>query len=560
MNRYKKANEGIHAPGELKEKAARPAGKQGGGYRRWTGAVAAVLVVAVIGGIALWPGRNGGPTAGNGGSPNGEPAPYAGLAPGDARSVPDGGMNGGEGDAEAAVYGHHQDELPASCQTHALALAAYPAMHPYPRDEDYFGDLDGQSGMDKAYDAWNEAYQAWWEDRRALRPETDLSGVLDGFLAASSARFLTGADGDNRVYSPLNIYLALSMLAETTGGNSRAQILDLLDADSIEALRTRAGDLWRSCYQDDGTTATILANSLWLRDDMTYSQETLDTLAKDYYASAFSGEMGSEDYNQALRDWINAQTEGLLAEQANGLEMDPATVLALASTIYFKAAWSEEFAKEDTRTDTFHTPSGDVDAEFMHATLWGCTYYWGDHFAAVSLSFRESGSMWLILPDEGYTVDELLKSGEAMEFLTADKYGEWDAETQEEVGGWPGKKYLRVNLSMPRFDVSSDLDLIDGLKKLGVTDVFDPAVSNFDPLGASTNDPLYVSQAQHAARVTVDEEGCEAAAYTVMMAYGAGAPPDDEVDFTLDRPFLFAVTGGWGGMPLFVGAVNQPNG
>lgn len=58
----------------------------------------------------------------------------------------------------------------------------------------------------------------------------------------------------------------------------------------------------------------------------------------------------------------------------------------------------------------------------------------------------------------------------------------------------------------------------------------------------------------------VDEEGCEAAAYTVIMV-GAGAemPPDDEVDFTLDRPFLFAITGE-GNLPLFVGVVNQPNG
>ena len=58
----------------------------------------------------------------------------------------------------------------------------------------------------------------------------------------------------------------------------------------------------------------------------------------------------------------------------------------------------------------------------------------------------------------------------------------------------------------------------------------------------------------------VDEEGCEAAAYTVIMTEcGAAMPPDDEVDFTLDRPFLFAVTGD-SDLPLFTGVVNQPNG
>ena len=31
-------------------------------------------------------------------------------------------------------------------------------------------------------------------------------------------------------------------------------------------------------------------------------------------------------------------------------------------------------------------------------------------------------------------------------------------------------------------------------------------------------------------------------AYTEMAMSGAGAPPEDEIDFTLDRPFLFALT------------------
>ena len=169
--------------------------------------------------------------------------------------------------------------------------------------------------------------------------------------------------------------------------------------------------------------------------------------------------------------------------------------------------------------------------------------------------------MWFILPDEGYSVDQLLESGEAMEFLLADKYGAWDEEAKEYVGAWPGQKRLIIHLSVPKFDVSSDLDLIEGLKELGVTDVFDWQVSNFDPLEAGTDDPLYVGKAQHAARVTVDEEGCEAAAYTVIMVpAGAAPPPDEEVDFTLDRPFLFAVTGDWSGLPLFTGVVNQPNG
>ena len=536
MKRYQQANEGIHAPGDLKEKAARPTA--GRPYSRWMGAV---LAVAVIGGIAMWPRQGGQPM---------KLASYEGAA-GDAetgglqpRIMPDGGP-------ECA---------PASYESCALSLADEPGMAPYPKDEDFFADVgDGEDAWQKANDAYSAAYEAWWESRKALRSGTDYTGLLDGFISASSAQFLAGAGAENRVYSPINVYMALSMLAETTGGDSRAQILELLQVDSIEALRQRAAALWKDNYRDDGVVTSLLANSLWLRSGMTYSQDTLDTLAKDYYASSFSGKMGSEEYNQALRDWLNAQTNGLLAEQAQGLEMSPETVLALASTIYFKAAWSGEFDKNRTETDRFHAPDGDVDAEFMRQSMMG-SFYWGDNFTAVQLSFQRGGSMWLILPDEGCSVDELLRSGEAMDFLLTPKYDQYDDKGNVTREGWTGQKYLTINLSMPRFDVSSDLSLIDGLKELGVTDVFDYTVSNFDPLGASTDEPLYVSTAQHAARVKVDEEGCEAAAYTVIMTEcGAAMPPDDEVDFTLDRPFLFAVTGD-SGLPLFTGVVNQPNG
>ncbi|MCH5231965.1 MAG: serpin family protein, partial [Muribaculaceae bacterium] len=76
-------------------------------------------------------------------------------------------------------------------------------------------------------------------------------------------------------------------------------------------------------------------------------------------------------------------------------------------------------------------------------------------------------------------------------------------------------------------------------------------------LEASAAEALFVSQVQHAARVKVDEEGCEAAAYTYIGMPTSGMPPADEVDFILDRPFLFAITGD-SGLPLFVGTVNQP--
>ena len=99
------------------------------------------------------------------------------------------------------------------------------------------------------------------------------------------------------------------------------------------------------------------------------------------------------------------------------------------------------------------------------------------------------------------------------------------------------------------------MELTDGLKRLGLTDIFDPGKSDFTSL--TDIGPIVLSQANHAARVMVDEEGVTAAAYTLMQDAGAGRPPQEEIEFRLNRPFLFAIMG-TGNVPLFVGVVNQP--
>ncbi|MDE6590798.1 MAG: hypothetical protein K2K53_10750, partial [Oscillospiraceae bacterium] len=473
------------------------------------------------------------------------------------RAIP--GENGEEPPVEEPpVYGD-------SYAGYALALAGYglpeKELPPMPVWSDFHADNEDEEAWQQAEEAYDKALEEWRRARFAAQYRVEENETIDGFVTASTERFLAGAGEKNRVYSPLNVYMALAMLAETAGGDSRQQILDVLGVDSIETLREDAAALWESYYRDDDLGISVMANALWLRDGMTYSQDTLDTLAQTYRASSFAGEMGSPEYDQAKRDWVNEQTRNMLTEQADGLFFHPDTVLGLTSTLYFKSAWSTPFSPELNTRDVFHAPSGDVETEFMHTGEWSTgTYYWGDHFSAIGRGFQAQGySMWFILPDEGYTVDDLLASGEAMEFLRIGNSHTYNRETDEIEYEWANQKYLRINLSLPKFDVSSDLELSAGLKALGITDVFDPSVSDFDPLGASTGDPLCISQVAHAARVTIDEEGCTAAAYTDLMLCGAAAPPDEEVDFTLDRPFLFAVTG-TGDLPMFLGAVNQPNG
>lgn len=393
------------------------------------------------------------------------------------------------------------------------------------------------------YERQKEEYDKWEESVREKRQlGNEYKDVLDGFVRTAAPRLLADDSGQNVVCSPLNLFESLSLLAETTDGETKTQILSLLGTDEA-ALRPAAQALLNANSIDSGVTTSVLANSVWLGNGLRYNEETLKLLAEEYYTSSYSGEFGSEDYNAALREWLNRQTKGMLKQQADNVTLPETAVLCLASTVYFSARWQDEFNPSNNTFDLFHTPAGDVTAEFMHSKRYGA-FCWGERFQAYELRFSSEcggGGVRLILPDEGVEVNDLLADPELYDSLSSNR--------------WKKTTYTQVELSLPKFDVSSDLELSDSLKALGVTDVFSEN-ADFSPL---LEDDAALSEVRHAARVVVDEEGTQAAAFTVEVLNGAAPPPDTTVEFTLDRPFIFVVESSCGST-LFMGVVNNPLG
>ena len=432
--------------------------------------------------------------------------------------------------------GSGKNEYPARYADMLLASAAYPDMPQYP-----------EAPADENWDAYSVALETWQAARSALRdqPEGYQEG-FDVFFANSTPVFLNGAGSENRVYSPLSLYMALGMSAEITDGNTRQQILDVLAQKDLETLRTHAESVWKANYADDGLAKCVLASSLWTNQLTDYRPKTLDTLASVYYASVFSGDPKRDAYSKLMQEWINQQTDGLLADYADGIRMDPEMLLTIASTVNYSGKWSSQFDRTLTEAGTFHAPDGDVSCDFMHAE-YETGYYCGEHFTAVGLDLDHNGQMRLILPDEGISPEDLLDDAQVCEYLT-----------QSQQAASANERHAFVNMTVPKFDVSSGMNLEDGLKTLGITDIFEPDKADFSPLTANAADAenVYLSKAEQDARVLIDEAGCKAAALTVLEFACTGAPTE-QYEFVLDRPFLFEIISD-AGMPLFVGIVNNP--
>ena len=395
-------------------------------------------------------------------------------------------------------------------------------------------DMTAQEYMySNEHTSWQSAYMELVEATQGLS-----SGMNDYCLALMGQ--LLPAEDENTICSPLNTYIAFSVLAEVTDGATRQQILDMLGAESIDAVRANITALWNSNYADTPSFKSLLANSLWLRDDVTYNGDTLSRLAETYYASTFRGTMGAPEMDEALRTWTDDNTGGLLKEYTKDMKLDEDTVLDIVSTLYYKATWIESFKKEANTRETFHGTRGDTTVEMMHDSE-SMGVYQTDAFTAVAKRLQDSGSMYFLLPNEGVDVSTLATDPDMIKLLNYD-------DTDEH---WSHKQ---VRLSVPKFKVSAKSDLLDVMQALGVTDALDPAVSDFTPL-TTDMDQLYVSKAEHAATLEVDENGVLGAAYTEVAVKAVGMPME-YVELVLDRPFMFVVTGADGSM-LFSGIVRN---
>lgn len=366
--------------------------------------------------------------------------------------------------------------------------------------------------------------------------------VPERFLLQSAEIFLTADNQQNLIFSPVSLYTILGMSAELCEGEARQEILDLLLSPGIEALRDSSRSLWSRSYAD-GDSAFILANSLWLSNAVDYKQPVLDLLAENYFADSFRGDMGSAEYDRMHLDWLDDRTNGYLTDRLPELNTPKDTVIYLDSTLYYKAGWLTEFDPSQNIDGTFHAMYMDQDCTFMRESFQGL-YYRGESFAAVSKPLYGGQEMLFVLPGEGVTTNELLVGGEYQRFMDLVFLG---AGWSKEAG------CANINLSVPKFDITSSADMTLGLKSMGINGIFESGKGSFSPL---TDQDFAFTSVTHTCRLSIDEQGCEGAAVTTMRGDGGAAPPEETVDFTLDRPFLFAILSE-SGLPVFMGAVNR---
>jgi len=349
-------------------------------------------------------------------------------------------------------------------------------------------------------------------------------------------------EGKNVFLSPASITLALAMTYNGAAGETEQAMAKAMSLDGLskEELNQAAMDLRQSLQSADPKVEITIANSLWARQGVSFKKQFLETNRQYFGAQVSVLDFGDPNAPQTINRWVEGNTRGKIKKIVDGIPAS--TVMFLINAIYFNGKWQKPFDKSLTQEKPFHLANGEQKRVPMMAQTGRFPYLKGESFQMVSLPYGAGRlSMVIVLPDEGISLNEWLKS------LDAKTWKEWTSKLVTTDG----------ELQMPRFKTEYDKTLNDALKSLGMAVAFDPDRADFTGMRDARD--LFLEKVHHKAVVEVNEEGTEAAAVTsVQVGITSVQQPRPPFKMVVDRPFFFALRDTRTGAVLFMGAVHEP--
>ena len=378
---------------------------------------------------------------------------------------------------------------------------------------------------------------------------------LYSLLASADPATNTGPS-TNLVVSPASIAIALAMTRAGAAGATAAEMDTVLHVSDAAMFPSSMNVLQRG-FDERNQTVDIpgqdepaeivlsVANSLWAQDGFSFESTYLDLLAEQFGAGVqlVDYRNDAEAARGSINRWVADETADRIPELLAPGTVDASTRLTLVNAIFMKAPWSFPFEPDNTRELPFTTAAGDeVDTPTMRQTeRFG--YAEGDSWQALELAYAgDLLSMIVVLPNTGATLADGVAAIPSLATAMSS---------------------AKVAVSLPTFDIDTRVGLAATLAALGMPSAFSPDQADFSAMAVpdqNNPEPLYIGAVVHQANVTVDEAGTEAAAATAVVMAAGAAPGvvDEPIDFTVDRPFVFAIRDNPTGAILFLGHIGDP--
>lgn len=365
-------------------------------------------------------------------------------------------------------------------------------------------------------------------------------------LTVDLLKQLETSEPGNFVASAYSLATALAMLQLGARGDTEAQIAAVLHNAGTGSEQQAAA--WKAfdaallaTAKADGISLDV-ANALWVQRGLPLDAAFQDTLDKEFSAPStradFSGDPeGSADL---INRWVSDATHGMIPKLVSAGDVRE-LLFVLADAMYFDAKWENQFPATSTSDGPFFRPDGSrVATPLMHGGLWSLPVFRGTGVTAVELPYVGGH----------YAADVVMPTSQSLSEFVA---GLSPASLTAIEQGLTPTRY--VQLTLPKFDVASELSLQPILTALGMRDAFSRTSADFSGIDGGRD--LFIGLARQQARMQVDEVGTTATAATVMGGLGGGGGPVP-VLVTIDHPFLFIIRDVTSGAIIFTAQVTDP--
>ena len=339
----------------------------------------------------------------------------------------------------------------------------------------------------------------------------------------------------NQILSPLSITYALGMLNNGATGKTQQEINATLGfgdagADAINAFCKKL--LEESPALDKGTQV-LIGNTIYTNKGYTLKPKFVKTAKEFYDATPESRDFYDGKTLDVINQWASDHTNKMIKQVLDDKTFNPNAVSYLLNAIYFKGTWMDKFNKDRTKEEHFNSKGKVMMMQQSHKFQ----YADNDLYQSVRLPYGNGAyCLTVLLPHEDKSIEDVLNS------LNSKSWANNNYQMREYI----------VDLKLPRFETTTDMDLNKIMKDLGVVRAF-TREAEFDEFCKTHTQ---IGLMKQVAKIKLDEEGTEAAAVTVIETVKSSAAPrrPERVEFHADRSFLYVITKQSTGAIFFIGA------
>ncbi|XP_040272297.1 heparin cofactor 2 isoform X2 [Bufo bufo] len=348
---------------------------------------------------------------------------------------------------------------------------------------------------------------------------------------------------DNVLLAPVGVSTAMATISLGTKAQTQNEIFSTLGFKEfinvstkydVTTLHSVFRKLTHRLFRRNFGYTLRSVNDIYVREDFPINKDFQDNLKNFYYAEAQVGDFADKTFLHKVNQRIQKLTKGLIKEALANL--NPNILMLLINCIYFKGTWENKFPLEQTYNANFRVSEKEVVKVPMMKIKGSFLFALDSELDCEVLQLPYVGniSMLIVVPHKLSGMKLLEKQ------LSPHLIDRWQKSMTN--------RSREVHL--PRFKLEKNYNLKDVLSSLGVKDLF---TSRADFSGI-TDEDISIGLFQQQGSITVNEEGTQAGAVTVV----GFTPLSIQTRFIADRPFLFLIYEHRTDCLVFFGKVANP--